>query len=155
MIQVEDDKQIVAFFKAVSKGIRRYGIKKIVDKLKTIESENPDNSQDKLKNHIIRVVCKTMSVQENDIYSYQYRGKFTIARNLIIIFLKEYLSLADNEIGLLLGGRCRQVAYNTMKDYQSLSRSNPIDFNNFYVHYDNANKHIKDFSEKITKHNSI
>jgi chromosomal replication initiation ATPase DnaA len=153
MIQLEDDKQIVEFFKAVSKGIRRYGIKKIVEKLKTIESENADNSQDKLKNHIINVVCKTMSVQEKDIYSYQYRGKVTIARNLIIVFLKEYLSLADNEIGLLLGGRCRQVAYNTMKDYNSLDRTNSIDYNNFYVHYDNANQQIKQFVDKITKPN--
>ena len=153
MVQLEDDKQIVEFFKAVSKGIRRYGIKKIVEKLKTIESESADNSQDKLKNHIISVVCKTMSVQEKDIYSYQYRGKVTIARNLIIVFLKEYLSLADNEIGVLLGGRCRQVAYNTMKDYNSLDRTNSIDYTNFYIYYDNANQKIKQFVDKITKPN--
>jgi hypothetical protein len=145
----EDDKQIVDFFKIVSKGIRKYGIKNIVSKLKKIDLDGMDDNFVKIKLSIVQSVCKYFEIEEKKLVGFKHRGKVTVARNIAIVLFKVHLDMSNSDIGIYFGGRCRQVAYNVVRDFGLLSRDNSIDISNYFKHYDVINEKVEKQIEKL------
>ena len=142
-------KQLAEFFQIMNKGIRKHGIKKIMEKLRYMNIGDSNENFELIRDFIIDSVCEELGVPKKDLFNYQKRGNVTVARKISIVLLKQRLDMSDSDLGRFFGGRCRQVAYGVMKQYNALKKDNKVDVTNFFQYYEPINEKIITYIETL------
>ena len=141
------DKEVVELMRVMQKGVSKYGVRKVTDKIKEIDIEDSYANYTDVRDFIIESVCILMNVKKEQIINKGKRGHVTTARKIVIVVIKTHFDISDEELGRYFSGRTRQVIYKIMKEYERMDRDNKLDQNHFYKHFDIIDTQTREYLE--------
>lgn len=143
------DNEVVELFRVMSKGVSKYGVRKVTDKIKEIDIENSNENYQEVRDFVIEHTCAVMKVDKDEVINKNKRGTVTVARKVIVAVIKEHVKISDEDLARFFRGRKRQVVYNIMREFERMDRENKTDQKNFYCFFDIVNERTKEYIESM------
>ena len=134
---MEKNVELLEFFNQVQRGIKKFGITRVMNHLRKMEFENSSPNQKKVFDYVVVVTANYYEIPKSDILYSNKRGKVTTAKRMCFALIKKNIKVSQGEIGRYFD-KSRQVINHALKN-------TPIDKYN----YSNRNEVIfmKDFTE--------
>ena len=151
-MRLDENREIIEFFKIIYRGIRKHGLRRIVKTLDSIDIEKSNPHFNEVVDYIIDIVTLEFECDMEDLFSFHKRGNITIARKIAVILMKTHLTISDEQTGKYFN-RVRQVVHNIMKEYYALDRTSKID-NNFLEIHDKLDIQVCNYIEKLKLENN-
>ena len=149
---IDENRQIIEFFKIIYRGIRKHGLRRIVKSLDSIEIEQNNLYFNEIVDYIIEIVTIEFKCKKEDLFNFDKRGNITVARKISVILIKTHLDISDEQLGKYFN-RVRQVVYNTLKEFKNLDRESKLDDEFFELH-DKLNIEVCNYIEKLKLENN-
>ena len=144
---LDENRQIIEFFKIIYRGIRKHGLRRIVKTLDSIDLERNNLYFNEIVDYIMKMVTEEFKCEIEDLFSFDKRGNITVARKVAVILMKTHLTISDEQTGKYFN-RVRQVIHNIMKEYYLLDRTSKID-NNFFEIHDKLDTKVFEYIENL------
>lgn len=88
-------------------------------------------------------IYKNRGVKREYIFDNKKRGETTIARKFIVLLIKHNIQISDRALASYFGGRCRQVVYRIVREFEDLDAQNKLD-KEFIEQYNQINLKIRE-----------
>jgi chromosomal replication initiation ATPase DnaA len=129
--------EIVVFFDEIHRMISKYGLKKVLYKIREIPREEKPVSNEVLAEYIIEISSDIYGVETDSVKYTRKRGDVADARLMCFALMKEHIKDISYEgIGLYFGGRSRQYVTRVVSDL-------PLNQDNFSTKMEE--KFVEDF----------
>ena len=136
------DRELYDLIRQLSKGLRKHGVKKVVRALKEINIVSENDIKFTIIDYIEKLVCDTLGVPLDELFSFDSRGEITIARKFCILLIRNHLDVEDISNDEIANhyNRTRQVVHTTINEYRSLmeGKKNPFHINFLAIYNDLA-----------------
>lgn len=149
--QYECDKEVVELLRVMQKGLSKYGIRKVTEKLKEIDIENSYENYKDVRDYIVDNVCLLMKVDREHLINKTKRGTVTTARKIAVVVIKKHFDISDENLAQYFKGRRRQVIYKIMKEFEQLDRENKVDQKNFFRYFDIVDNLTKEYISNMNQ----
>lgn len=106
--------------RALHKGIKKHGVKKIYRALKDVDMESDGSDRRKILNFIIESVAKKLGKEKALVLEKGNSKDYAQAKRLCILFFRKYLDLSPSETSEYFG-RSRQIIYNIENEFKALN----------------------------------
>ena len=104
MEQSVQSDDIVAFAHSLYRGMQRFGVKRVQEKLRELyESDNKESRPQELRKQILTEVTSIYGVSMNNILRSKKRGVVTEAKVMAIILIHKHQNITNSEIALIFG----------------------------------------------------
>ena len=143
------DTEVVELLRVMQKGVNKYGVRKVTDKIKEIDIENNNENYQEVRDFVIEHTCTLMKVDKDEVINKNKRGIVTTARKVIVAVIKEHVKISDEDLARFFRGRKRQVVYNIMREYEQMDRKNKTDQKNFYCYFDVVNARTQEYIDSM------
>lgn len=152
-INLRENIDIINLIKALSKGIKKHGVQKIIKSLQKIELIHINQNHLDIIDFIETSICERYKILRTTLYNINTRGDITIARELCVLFLRKHLKLSDEEIGSHYN-RTRQTLHNAKNKFDKLNAKSKADakFINVFNEFDTK---IQDYITEIKSKTQI
>ncbi len=126
----QNQHSISRFFKLVSSGINKHGIKKITSILVNMdidsdfETKGTSDLVDFICNEVISNYNKNREdkILRKDLFQKEKRGDITLARKMVIILLNQFVSISPTKLGNYFK-RSRQVIHLAIDEFEKLNHN--------------------------------
>ena len=146
-MELSENADITKLLTALGKGIKKHGLKKIINAMQKIDLVNVNLNHLDIIDFIETSVCEKYNVLRAELYKENRRGDVVIARKLCILLLRKHLDMTDIEIGNHYG-RTRQTLHHVNGEFRKLNKNNKVDAT-FLNHYNEFDTKIQDYISRI------
>jgi chromosomal replication initiation ATPase DnaA len=151
-----DDGQIIEFFKSLNKGIRKFGIKKLITAIKTLDAEENFQAHniDIIIDYILNCTLEEWSehkISKDELWEANKRGEATIARKMAIIVIRNNCKVSDIEVGNYFG-KVRQVVFKAMREFKQMKKTIPTEAK-FLIKFERIDAKVKIFINELKDRN--
>lgn len=139
-----ENKTIIDLLKAIDKGIKKHGIRKIVKTLRQIDTQTNNENYAEIIDFIVTIVCESIDVEKPQLYGFDARGNVTIARKLCILLFRKHLKFNDYDTAAHFN-RNRQVTHITEIEFKNIDINNKFEKEYFkmYTYLDSETEKFK------------
>jgi len=139
---MDNNTEIIDFFKEVQRVISKHGLKVVLNHLKQIHEREGNERVYDICEYILVITSSHYSVKKEEVRESKKRGKVSESRRMCFALIKEHLMITDEKIGEYFNGRSRQYV---SKELSSL----PLNQDSFTTKHEK--KFVQDFIQLSTE----
>ena len=145
-----DEKEFSELIRNLGRGLKKHGIKKVINALKRINLDDENEVQFSIIDFTEKSVCSKIGVPRDELFGFASRGEITIARKLCILLIRKFMpEISDDELGRHYN-RTRQVIHNAEKEFRILKSGKQNKFHLDLISiYNDLEKEIGEFIKTI------
>jgi len=141
--------ELLDFFSQVQRGIKRFGLAKVMTHLRKMDLERNNPNQKKVFEYVVVVTANHYDIPKADILYSNKRGVVTTAKKMCFSLLKSNIDVSEGDIGRYFD-KSRQVINHAIKNTPIIGSS----FNNkqeqiFVTDFQTLNKMVIRFTNEL------
>ena len=110
-----NNEELLDFFSQVQRGIKRFGLAKVMAHLRKMDLEKNNPNQKKVFEYVVMITANHYEIPKSDILYSNKRGVVTTAKKMCFSLLKRNINVSEGEIGRYFD-KSRQVINHAIKN---------------------------------------
>lgn len=110
-----NNEELLDFFSQVQRGIKRFGLAKVMTHLRKMDLERNNPNQKKVFEYVVKITANHYEIPKSDILYSNKRGVVTTAKKMCFSLLKKNINVSEGEIGRYFD-KSRQVINHALKN---------------------------------------